>query len=470
MQFFELINDWLWTYLMVGVLLGAALFFTIYTRGVQFRMIPQMVKLLFNSGKSHENPLDPTPKKKTISSFQAFTVSIAGRVGTGNIAGVAIAITIGGPGAVFWMWMVALLGGANAFVESTLAQVFKVRETFAFRGGPAYYILKGLKKRWWAMIFAVLITITFGLANNTVQINTIAAATRNAFGFDPFITGIVTTIIVSFIIWGGIKRISRVSEIIVPVMALAYIGVAAYIIIANIRLFPNVIALIIENAFGWGPALGGGVGSAILLGVKRGLFSNEAGEGSTPNVAATAEVSHPVKQGLIQALGVYTDTILICSATAFIILCTGMFDSGLTGVELTQASLEAQIGPVAKWFVAVAVYLFAFTTIIANYYYSETNLEFINNSKSLLTMFRISMIVLLLVGSVASLDFVWVFSDISMGLMTLCNIIAILCLGKVALKCLNDYNRQLREGKDPQFTWKNLPEYKDDLKDSWPSE
>lgn len=469
MQLLELINDYLWTYLMVALLLGAAVYFTLYTRGVQFRLLPQMIKLLLESGKSHENPLDPTPKKRTISSFQAFTVSIAGRVGTGNIAGVAIAITLGGPGAVFWMWIVALFGAANAFVESTLAQIFKVRDKISFRGGPAYYILKGLKKKWWAMTFAVLITITFGLANNTVQINTIAAATRSAFGFEPLWTGLVTTILVTVIIWGGIRRISHVSEIIVPVMALAYLGVASYIVITNITLFPGIIRLIVENAFGWGPVMGGGVGSAILLGVKRGLFSNEAGEGSTPNVAATAEVSHPVKQGLIQSLGVYTDTLLICTATAFIILSSDVLGTGLTGVELTQHALEVQIGSAAKWFLTVAVYMFAFTTIIANYYYSETNLEFIRKSPSLLFLFRIAMVALLLIGSVSTLDFVWIFSDISMGLMTLCNIIAILALGRIAVKCLGNYTSQIAAGRNPQFTWKDLPEFRNDLQDSWPA-
>lgn len=468
MWLLDLINDYLWTYVMIAVLLGAALFFTLYTRGVQFVMIPQMLKQLLRSGKAHENPNDPTPRNRTISSFQAFAVSIAGRVGTGNIAGVAIAISMGGPGAVFWMWVVALLGAASAFVESTLAQVFKIRERTAFRGGPAYYILRGLKKRWWAMTFAMLLTLTFGLANNTVQINTIAAATNNAFGISPIVTGIVTTLLVAMVIWGGIHRISRVSEFLVPIMALAYIGIAIYVIISNIHLFPHVIAMIIENAFGMHQVIGGGIGSAILLGVKRGLFSNEAGEGSAPNVAAAADVSHPVKQGLIQSLGVYTDTLLICSATAFIILCSGAVDSGLTGVELTQTSLETCIGPVAKTFIAVAIYLFAFSTIIANYYYSETNLEFINHRPSTLLIFRIVLVILLLVGSVAALNVVWVVADICMALMTLCNIAAILALGKIALICLKDYRTQLRQGVDPVFTWKHLPGFKDEIRDAWP--
>lgn len=468
MNIINTVNDWLWTYLMIALLLGAALYFTFMTKGVQFRMLPEMVKLLFESGKGHENPDDKLPKRRTISSFQAFTVSLASRVGTGNIAGVAIAIAVGGPGAVFWMWIVAIIGAANAFIESTLAQIFKIPDNHSFRGGPAYYISKGIGQKWWAVIFAILISLTFGLSYNTVQINTITIAMNEAFGLPQLGVGVFTTILTVLIIWGGIQRISKVSEIIVPIMAVLYILLALYIIAINITSFPHVMKLIFENAFGFGPMIGGGIGSALMLGVKRGLFSNEAGEGSTPNAAATADVSHPVKQGLIQALGVYTDTLLVCTATAFIILCSGLYESGATGVELTQISLESQVGVFAKWFLAVAIYLFAFTSIIANYYYSETNLQFIRKSTLLVNSFRILMAILMIISSVSALEIVWALSDIAMGLMTLCNICAILVLGRFAFKALKNYVMQLKRKKNPVFTWRDMPELEVKIKDAWP--
>lgn len=459
MEIINAINDYLWTYIMVALLLGSALYFTIRTGGVQFRMIPEMFRLLVDSGKSHDDPrLAGTSSKHTISSFQAFAVSLASRVGTGNIAGVAIAITLGGPGAVFWMWVVAFIGSANAFIESTLAQLFKVRGTSSFYGGPAYYIMKGLHKRWWAVTFAVLITVTFGLAFNSVQSNTISAALLDSFGFSPVVTGIVLTAITLLIICGGIQRISRVSQIVVPIMALLYILLAIVIVIMNIDRFPAVMDLILDNAFGLRQAIGGGLGMAMIQGVKRGLFSNEAGEGSTPNAAATAAVSHPVKQGLIQTLGVYTDTLLVCTSTAFIILCSGVFDSGLTGIQLTQYALDTQIGSIATTFVAVAVFLFAFTSVIANYYYGETNLHFITPKKWVIIAFRALVGVVVFVGSVASLEIVWAVSDITMGLMTLCNLLAILLLGKYALRCLRDYRIQLRQGVDPIYRSSTIPE------------
>ena len=468
MEVINQINDWLWTYLMVGLLLGAALFFTFYTRGVQFTMIPQMIRLLFESSKKHENPKDRIQKSHTISSFQAFTVSLASRVGTGNIAGVAIAIAMGGPGAVFWMWVVAIIGSSNAFIESTLAQLFKVRGEKSFRGGPAYYIMKGLHQRWWAVTFSVLITITFGLAFNTVQSNTIATAFESTFEISRLWMGIITTVLTLIVICGGIQRISKVSEIVVPMMAGCYILLALVVIIMNIKEFPAVMNLIVSNAFGAQQMVGGGMGMAMILGVKRGLFSNEAGEGSTPNAAATADVSHPVKQGLIQTLGVYTDTLFVCTATAFIILCSGVFDNGLTGIQLTEAALREETGDFATWFLAIAIYLFAFTSVIANYYYGETNINFIYQNRFIVYIFRLLVGATVLIGAISSLEFVWGIADITMGLMTLCNIIAILFLGKYAVKCLKDFKRQLKEGKDPLFTYKTIPDLKDEIKDSWP--
>lgn len=468
MEIINLINDWLWTYLMVGLLLGAALFFTIYTHGVQFTMIPRMIKLLFESGKKHENPLYPINKHKTISSFQAFAVSLASRVGTGNIAGVAIAIAVGGPGAVFWMWVVAFIGSANAFVESTLAQLFKIRGANSFQGGPAYYIMKGLHKRWWAVTFSVLITLTFGLAFNSVQSNTIVTAFSNTFGFSEFWVGLITTVLALVVICGGIQRISKVSEIVVPVMACIYILLAVYIILVHITELPAVIALIVRNAFGLEQAVGGGMGMALILGVKRGLFSNEAGEGSTPNAAATADVTHPVKQGLIQTLGVYTDTLLVCTSTAFIIIFSGVFNNGLTGIELTESALRSEIGNFASWFLTFAIFLFAFTSIIANYYYGETNLNFIYKNRYIIYSFRVLVGFTLMIGALSTLEFVWAISDITMGLMTLCNIIAILCLGRYAMRCLRDFKKQLAQGKDPLFTYKVIPELQDEIRECWP--
>ncbi len=321
-------------YTLVPLLLAVALYFTVATRGVQFRMAGEMLRLLMQSGKRPVN----SAHHSTVSSFQAFAVSIASRVGTGNLAGVASAIAIGGPGAVFWMWVIAVLGASSAFAESTLAQLFKIKGKRSYMGGPAYYILKGLHNRKWAVTFAILITLTFGFAFNSVQSNTITGALHTSFGFDPIWVAVALSILTFIIICGGIRRISRFSEIIVPVMAIAYIILALVIVIMNIHRLPEVLDLIIENALGFNQALGGTVGTALIMGIKRGLFSNEAGEGSTPNAAATADVSHPVKQGLIQALGVYTDTLIICTCTAFIILCSGMYLEGHDGIILTQPS------------------------------------------------------------------------------------------------------------------------------------
>lgn len=456
------INDFLWTYVLVAVLLGAGLYFTIRLRGVQFGMIGEMCRLLIKSGGKYDasNSRREAPGRR-ISSFQAFAVSLASRVGTGNIAGVAIAIALGGPGAVFWMWVVAFLGSANAFVESTLAQLFKVRGEHSFRGGPAYYIQKGIGKRWYARTFAILITVTFALAFNSVQSNTIAIALENSFGIEKIATGGALTALTLIVIWGGIQRIAKLNEVIVPVMAVFYLLLALYVVIVRIGYFPHVMRLIVENAFGINQIAGGGIGMAMIMGVKRGLFSNEAGEGSTPNAAATADVSHPVKQGLIQTLGVYTDTLLVCTATAFIILCSGVFDSGLTGIELTQAALSNEVGDAATIFVAIAIVLFGFTSIVANYYYGETNTDFIGRFKGSHTILRLLSAAMVAIGSVASLNLVWTLADITMALMTLCNIVAILLLGRYAAICLRDYRTQRRQGIDPVYHKETIPEIAD---------
>ena len=449
-------------YVMVAVLLVAALVFTVRTGGVQFRMVGEMLRLLVRSGKrDNDTRAADAPKGGTVSSFQAFALSIASRVGTGNLAGVATAIAIGGPGAVFWMWVIALLGASSAFVESTLAQLFKVKGEGSFRGGPAYYIQKGLGQRWWAITFAVLITLTFAFAFNTVQSNTIASALHESFGISTQLSGIVLAVMTLAVIFGGIKSVSRFSEIVVPVMAIAYIILAAVIISMNYEMIPKVLGAIVENALGFGQAAGAAVGMGLIMGTKRGLFSNEAGEGSTPNAAATASVSHPVKQGLIQALGVYTDTLLICSATAFIILCSGLFPEGMDGIVLTQRAIDAGLGGTHNYgslFVCIAIIFFAFTSIVANYYYGETNIRFIINNNLIVNILKLLVVAVVYLGAVMSLDLVWGFADITMALMTLCNLAAILMLGKYAFILLKDYRRQKRQGLDPVYRSSTIPE------------
>ena len=453
------INDALWTYLLIGALILCGLYFTIRTRFVQFTLLGDMFRQI----------IDVSPAgggKKHISSFQAFAVSVATRVGTGNLAGVATAIAIGGPGAVFWMWMIALVGAATAFVEATLAQLYKRPHSESFIGGPAYYISRGMHSKKMAVLFAVLITITFGLSYNSIQSNTICEAMYQAFGFDKTLAGIIISAIALFIVFGGIHRIARVSSVLVPVMAIGYFILALVVVIMNINLVPHVLRLIVENAFGFEQVAGGGLGMTIMIGVKRGLFSNEAGEGSAPNVAATAHVSHPVKQGLIQALGVFTDTLFVCSCTAFLVLISGLYDtSGLQGIQLTQASLRSQVGSWGTIFVAIAIFLFAFSSIIGNYYYGEANIHFLTNNHKVLTIFRIlSGGVFVFFGAVASFDFVWNLGDLFMALLTLCNLIALVSLCKYAFKLLDNYREQRRRGiSDPVFRRSDLPEIADDL-------
>lgn len=452
------INDVLWSYILVTLLLGCAFWFTIRSRFVQFRMMGEMIRLLGDSPKktgSHE---------KHISSFQAFAVSLASRVGTGNLAGVATAITVGGPGAVFWMWLIALLGSSSAFVESTLAQLYKRKGKDSFVGGPAYYMEKGLKARWMGILFAILISITFGFAFNSVQSNTICAAWEKAFGIDHVWMGIVLTAVTLLIIFGGIHRIARVSGVIVPVMALGYIVLALGVVLFNLGKLPDVIRLIVSNAFGWEQALGGGIGATLMQGIKRGLFSNEAGMGSAPNVAATAHVTHPVKQGLIQALGVFTDTLIICTCTAFIILFSGVStQTSLNGIQLTQEALTAEVGSAGGIFIALAILLFAFSSIIGNYYYGEANILFITRRKPVLVAYRLLVSAMVLCGSLMSLDLTWSLADIMMGLMTICNLIAIAILSRQAFLLLDHYLTQKRKGiSSPVFRKEDIPELEEE--------
>lgn len=459
-EYVDLLNDVLWTYGIIAALIGCGLWFTWRTRFVQFRMISEMLRLLTDS--SAHSPSGG----KHISSFQAFAVSLASRVGTGNLAGVATAIAVGGPGSVFWMWVMALVGSATAFVESALGQLFKRRHSDSFIGGPAYYIERGLHCRWMAVLFAILITVSFGLANNSVQSNTICGAMEGAFGWNPAATGVVLMILTLVIVFGGIQRIARVSSVLVPIMAVGYFVLAVVIIFMNIRLVPHVFKVIIDSAFGLNQAVGGMAGAAIMNGVKRGLFSNEAGEGSAPNAAATASVTHPVKQGLIQSLGVFTDTLVVCSCTAFIILISGVYqNSQLNGIMLTQSALESEVGAWGPVFIAVAIFLFAYSSIIGNYYYGEANVRFMSRSPRVLTLFRIlSGGVMVLFGSLVSLDTVWSIIDLCMALLTACNLVAIILLGKYAFRLLDDYRSQKRQGiREPQFHRNQFPEIENDL-------
>ena len=453
------INNLLWTYILVIMLLGCAIWFTIRTRFVQFHMLKEMIRLLGestfqNKGKAHQ-----------ISSFQAFAISLASRVGTGNLAGVATAISIGGPGAVFWMWIIALLGASSAFVESTLAQLYKVRGKDSFIGGPAYYMKKGLKQPWMGVVFAILIIFTFAFSFNTVQSNTICAAFEQAFQIGHTLMGVILTSLTLLVIFGGIQRIAKVSSIIVPLMALSYILLAFTIVLMNIPRLPEVIELIIANAFGWEQALGGGIGIALMQGIKRGLFSNEAGMGSAPNVAATANVSHPVKQGLIQTLGVFTDTLIICTCTAFIILISGMYIHGETnGIQLTQMALDNEIGSGGSTFVAIAILFFAFSSIIGNYFYGEANLRYLTENHKIIFIFRVLCSTMIMLGALSSLDLVWGIADICMGLMAIFNLIAITLLGKYAFRLLEDYRSQKKNGtKDPVFTKDKMKDIEQDI-------
>ena len=464
------INDAIWGYVLVFVLVGCGLWFTWRTRFVQFRMVGEMIRLLTDSAidtvETQVKENESKSNRKHISSFQAFAVSVATRVGTGNLAGVASAIAIGGPGAVFWMWIIALIGSATAFVESTLAQLFKQKHKDSFIGGPAYYIQRGLHQRWMAVLFAILITCQFGLSNNSIQSNTICGAMQEAFGWSPLWVGAVIAAVSLFIVFGGIHRIAQVSAVLVPVMAISYVVLALVIIGMNIELIPHVFKVIILDAFGIQQIAGGGLGVAIMSGVKRGLFSNEAGEGSAPNVAATASVTHPVKQGLIQALGVFTDTLIVCSCTAFIILISGLYQvPELNGIALTQSALQSEVGAAGPVFIAVAIFLFAFSTIIGNYYYGEANIRFITPNPMVMTVYRIlSAGVMVIFGAMASFELVWNIVDFFMAFLTACNLTAIVLLGRYAFRLLDDYRKQKKQGiKEPVFHRSQIPELEHEL-------
>lgn len=454
------INDFTWSYILVAALILCALWFTFRTHFVQFRMVGEMVRLLGESTDTHDKG------EKYVSSFQAFAVSIASRVGTGNLAGVASAIAIGGPGAVFWMWIIALLGSATAFIESTLAQLYKRRHADSFIGGPAYYILHGMHCKWMSKLFAILITMTFCMAYISIQSNTICGAMQKAFSINPTWMGVALAVLSLVIVFGGIQRIAKVSSVLVPLMAVGYVVLALVVIVMNIQLIPHVFRLIVENAFGFEQVAGGGLGATMMNGIKRGLFSNEAGEGSAPNIAATASTTHPVKQGLIQSLGVFTDTLLVCSCTAFIIIISGLYtDGSASGIMLTQNALEHEVGSSGPIFVAIAIFFFAFSSIIGNYYYGEANVRFLTQRPLAILVLRIiTGGLMVMFGAIASLDLVWSIGDFFMALVTICNLIAIITLGKYAFRLLDDYRQQKRVGvKSPVFKRETMPDIEKDI-------
>ncbi|EQB99168.1 sodium:alanine symporter family protein [Photorhabdus temperata] len=453
-------NNILWGSVLIYLLLGAGVYFTIRTGFIQIRHFGHMFSVLKNSKKSDS---------AGISSFQALCTSLAARVGTGNLTGVAIALTAGGPGAIFWMWVVALIGMATSFIESTLAQLYKTKDDKGnYRGGPAYYMEKGLGVRWMGIMFSIFLIIAFGLVFNAVQANSIVQAAAFAFNFNPLYVGIGLVILSGVIIFGGLRSIARVAELVVPFMAAAYLILAFWVVGHNFERIPEVFALIFKSAFGLQEAVAGtvgyGVAQAMTQGVQRGLFSNEAGMGSAPNAAASASPypPHPASQGYVQMLGVFMDTLVICSATAVIILSSGVLDgdiSGISGIELTQRALSSAVGDWGSAFIALAIFFFAFTSIIANYAYAESNIVFLEgNHTAGLVILRLSALGMVMFGALAELPLVWKMADLSMALMAITNLTAILLLSGVAFKLAKDYNQQRRVGRLPTFDINQYPE------------
>ena len=454
------ISDFLWTYIVITILVCSAIYFTWNLKGVQFTHLGEMIRSFMPSADDKNGH---GKKGKSISSFQAFAVSLASRVGTGNLAGVASAIFVGGPGAVFWMWVMALLGASTAFMESTLAQLFKRKGKDSFYGGPAYYMQHGLHKRWMGILFAVFIIYGFAFANQVVQSNTLCDALGNAFNVDVRYVAWALTALTIAIIFGGIQRIAHFSSIVVPFMAVGYLLLSIFIMIINIDKIPDMLVLIVKSAFGWEQAAGGTFGMAVMQGVKRGLFSNEAGEGSAPNAAATATTSHPVKQGLLQSLGVFTDTLVICTCTAFVILLSGVYTEA-DGITLTSMAMNVHLGSMGTWYLTAAIFLFAYSTIIANYFYGEMNMRFIHDGKWTILVYRILSGSVILCGGYVTLQEAWSIIDLAMALMTILNMTALILLSKYVFVLYQDYERQRKEGKDPMFKKDLFPD--DDI-EAW---
>lgn len=459
-ELFDAVNDIVWSNALIALCLGAGLYFSLRTRFMQVRGFAEMIRLIRTGDSSPAG----------VSSFQALAISLSGRVGIGNIAGVAAAIFYGGPGAVFWMWVVAFLGASTAYVESTLGQIYKeVDDNGQYRGGPAYYIEKGLGQRWYALAFALATILATGFLLPGVQAKGIADGMFHAWGVDPKVTAAAVVVLLGLIIFGGVKRIATVAEFVVPFMALAYVLVALTVMVLDYQRLPDMFMLIARNAFGLDAGFGGMIGLAVAWGVKRGIYSNEAGQGTGPHAASAAEVSHPAKQGFVQAFSVYIDTLLVCSATAFMILSTGMYNvqsadeaslivEALPGVEVgagfTQHAVESVLPGYGAAFVALALLFFAFTTILAYYYMAETNIAYINRKAHkpwMVFVLRVAILVAVILGTMRSAGAAWTLGDIGVGLMAWLNLVAILILQKPALLALKDYEAQKKAGKDPEF-------------------
>ena len=449
------VNDWMYTYLLLFLLVGTGIYFTIRTRFVQLRLLKESFHVLKEKA-GEENG------KKQVSSFQALMISTASRVGTGNIAGIATAIAAGGAGAVFWMWLMAVIGGASAFIESTLAQVYKVKDKEEFRGGPSYYMEKALGKRWLGILFSVLLIICFAYGFNGLQSFNMSSSLEYYIpGYSdtvyPMLVGLILAVGTAFVIFGGVHRIGFITSVLVPIMAGAYLLIGLYTVITNITELPKVFSMIFSQAFDFKAFAGGMAGSAVVIGIKRGLFSNEAGMGSAPNASASASVSHPAKQGMVQVLSVFIDTLLICSATAMMLLLSGVQgESGvLDGIPFVQKAISANVGNWGIHFITLSIFAFAFSSLIGNYYYAESNILFIKNNKKLLFIFRITCLLAVFFGAQADFSMMWNIADITMGCMATVNILVILVLGNTAMKVLKDYEKQKKEGKNPVFKAKD---------------
>lgn len=450
------LNDFLYSYILIFLLVAAGIYFSIRTKFVQFRLISDAIKALKEKAENNDNG-------KSVSSFQALMISTASRVGTGNIAGIATAIVAGGPGAVFWMWVMAIVGGASAFVESTLAQVYKVKDGKEFRGGPSYYIERALGKRWLGILFSILLIACFAYGFNGLQTYNMSSALEYYIPnysdtILPAVVGLLIAAATAFVIFGGVHRIGFISSVIVPIMAGIYILMGIFITLTNLNRVPEMFSLIFDGAFDFRAIFGGFAGSTVLIGIKRGLFSNEAGMGSAPNASATATVSHPVKQGMIQVLSVFIDTLMICTTTAFILLLSGVtgVPEKLDGIPYVQAAISANVGSLGIHFITFSIFAFAFTSLIGNYYYAESNILFIKNNRILLNVFRITCLIAIFLGAQADFSTVWNLADVLMGFMAIENILVIFLLGGIAFKVLDDYTKQKKQGIDPVFKAKNV--------------
>lgn len=458
----DLINDLLWGKLLIVLLIGLGLYFTVRSRFVQLRYFSSMFAIL---GRSFSH------QPGHLSSFQALMLSVAGRVGGGNIAGVAVAIMLGGPGAIFWMWLVALVGMATSYFECSLAQLYKRAEPDGtYRGGPAFYILHGLGQRWLAVLVSLLLLVTFGFGFNAVQSFTMASSLHDSFGVPAWISGLTLVVLVGLIIAGGVKRIASFADVLVPVMAMSYLAMALFVLFTHLGQIPAMLTTIVQSAFGLDQAFAGGLGAALMMGVKRGLFSNEAGLGSAPNVAAVAEVKHPAAQGIIQSLSVFLDTVVLCTCTALIILLSGVYQPGseMAGVVLTQNAMAALVGDWGRLFVSVALLLFVFTTVVYNYYLGENAMSFFTEKKPVVWSYRALVLGLVLWGSMQDLGTVFAFADVTMGLLALANLIALALLFKTGLRLMRDYDAQRRAGvAEPEFDSRQFADLDLD-REAWP--